>query len=235
MRTHVPSKDAAWRRFAKRMVGSRGLWNLRLARFKPNANHAIVKDPVGWYFAKYLHDEFEAEIVIIVKHPISLFASYRRLDWHHTFHRVLRQPHVMNLLPPDIASRLSCSHDFVDAIALHWLVIYTSLRNMLGEHSRVTVRTIESLSNDPLNQYQSFCETLSIPWTKGRERLVQRRCLSGGAAEAKKTRLQDLTRRSAEIFEHRVRSVSAEDRKRIHQLTWPIAKEYYNEDSFRLE
>src|SRR4029077_14652741 len=64
-------------------------------RYRMQHARPLVKDPMALFSAEWIAETFDAQVVVIVRHPAA-FASSIKLDgWAHPFSHFLNQPALM--------------------------------------------------------------------------------------------------------------------------------------------
>jgi len=229
-------EDSWYRSLAKTVVGSRGPFYLRLAKANPFHTASIIKDPTGSMMANYLYHRFDVQPVVVIRHPVSLVASFRRLGWWPQSKKLLEQPALMDdhfrnsgLKPSRINSTLP---EHVEDSCLHWCLVNQVLLDWAETHDWNVV-THETLCDEPLRTFKRLYRTLELPWSRHVRRKV-RSLTTGESAKAKNNEVQDFNRDSESIFETRVRSISKENRQEIYDVTKDVALRVYSESSFRM-
>src|SRR5437868_4748171 len=79
IRTGHYKNDRPLARVVKPIVGSRGPFYYRLARYNPWHETCLVKDPVGCLLTEYVVERFDFKGLVILRHPIGVADSFSRL------------------------------------------------------------------------------------------------------------------------------------------------------------
>ena len=229
--------DPWYRNLAKWLVGSRGPFYLRLAKANPFHTAAVLKDPTASMMAKYLHERFEVRPVVVIRHPVSLVASFRRLDWWPTAEKLLEQPAlVRDHLDAKTTSVPSADPDLPDHMAdacHHWCLVNQVLLDWADTYDWRIVRH-ETLCASPLETFHRLYDDLDLPWSE-RVQLKIQELTTAASPTADNNDVQDFQRDSEGIFETRLRSVSPSHRRAIFELTRDVALRVYSEASFALD
>ena len=235
LRTKVPKTDPLHKKLIKYVIGSRGKFYLRIARLNPFHQTAIIKDPIGSLLCEYLYVHFGVKPVIIVKHPASFVASIKRVNFKLSPAQLSDQPYLIQDYFTNEADFLTRDwSDPVLAAAALWRVIYKVLLEQSKQYPDWKVITHEQLSQEPIQIFKQLYEDLSLPWSKSVERKICQQTQGNNSAEARKGRVQDFKRNSADIFIMRRDSLSLEERKEIFEIVKDVALQVYTEDSFAL-
>src|SRR6202007_2265727 len=75
LKTGYYRNDTPLRRLAKRVVGSRGPFHLRLAPRNPFHHSAVIKDPIGCLLTEYLLLRYRMRPVVVMRNPVGFVAS----------------------------------------------------------------------------------------------------------------------------------------------------------------
>lgn len=236
LNTTIHSGDPWFKKIAKRVVGSRGPFYLRLAKKNPLHRAAVIKDPVGWSATECLHRQFGVTPVIIVRHPVSLAASLERVGWWPGLQEIARQPDLVEDYFADEKTLLR--RDWTDPMleaAARWRLSYKMLFAQAHEHPGWQVVTHETLCQHPVAEFKRLYRVLDLPWSASVARRVRRLTGGSNSAEASKGQAMDLRRNSADIFEMRRDAISREKRRAIFDIVGEVALKAYSRESFALD
>ena len=237
LKTKVPKRDKWTRQLSKRLAGSRGPFYLRLAKLNPFHEAAVVKDPTAPFVAAYLRANHGVVPVVVVKHPVSLAASLKRLDWHPTLRWFATQPALIAdyfAAPEERAFLERTWKDPIEAAAAHWRAVHRVLLQQAEQQGGWHILTHEALSAEPVATFQGLFTDLGLPWSSRVERKVLS-LTSADHAGARKGRVQDFHRDSAALFDLRRSQLSLDERRRIFDITADVALQLYDRDSFALD
>ncbi len=232
LRTGLYPNDSVLRRTIKRVVGSRGPFYLRIAKWNPFHRAAVIKDPIGCLLTEYLASEYGVRPLVMVRHPVAFVASALRLGWRLEPARLAKQPELVRDHfdhEPDFLAREW--GDPVESAAALWRALNKVLLAQARTHPEWTVVTHERLSRAPQEEFRRLFSEFDLRWTNRMARLVERRT-GGSRVEAASGRVQDFRRDSARIFELRRDMLSPPQRRRVLDITGDVALALYPEESF---
>jgi hypothetical protein len=220
---------------AKRLVGSRGPFYLRLAKLNPFHRAAVIKDPTCRLVTEYLYRTFDVTPVIVVRHPASLAASLRRMGWWPGLEEFARQP---DLVEDFFAGEEDFLHrdwpsPLMEAMA-HWRASYKMLLAQADRYPDWQVVTHEELCRRPVTVFQRLYEALSLPWSSSVARRI-RRLTEGASARPRNGQGMDLRRDSAQIFETRRDAIAPEQRRALFEIVKGVALQRYSRESFAID
>jgi hypothetical protein len=235
LKTNIPQNDPWPRKIIKQVIGSRGPYYLRWAKINPFHQAAIIKDPIANLLCEYLYVNFQVKPVIIIKHPASFVASIKRVNFQPTPAKLNDQPHLIEDYFADEADFLTKDwSDPVLAAAAFWRVIYKVLLAQASQYPDWKVITHEQLSQQPISAFKQLYNDLDLPWSESVQNKIIKQTQGNRSAEAKKGRVQDFKRNSAEIFKMRRDSLSLQERQSIFEIVKDVALQVYTEESFAI-
>lgn len=236
LRTWYPPSDSLSTRVIKSVVGSRGPFYLRLA--KPNIFHkaAVIKDPTGNLLAEYLYRHFAVKPVIIIKHPISFIASLKRVNWWPRIEEINDQPRLINDYFADEPEFIQHKYDdAVIAAAAYWRASYKVLLSQASKYPDWQVFTHEELSQNSVSVFKTLYEKLDLPWSPAIENKILKLTTGNTSAKAKKGKVQDFKRNSADIFKTTIQSTTLLERRKIFEIVEDVALQVYDRSTFELD
>ena len=236
LRNKIPKEDPWLKRNLKRIVGSRGPFYLRIAKVNPFHKSAIIKDPIGNLLSEYLYTNFGVKPVIIIKHPLSFIASVKKVNWY-------PNPHEIGDRPEIIADYFNEEPDFFNkkwpddllSAAAHWRVAYKVMLTQANKYPDWQVITHEELSQKPVTIFRNLYDKLELPWSNKIEQKIIKLTKTNTSTQARKGRVQDFYRNSANIFKNRRDSLTKEERRAVFEIVEDIALKVYTKESFALE
>ena len=230
------SQDSPLKRAAKRVVGSRGGLYLNLAKWNPFHKAAVIKDPTGLFLTAFLAHHFGVKPVIVVRHPVSLAASWQRLGWQPALQVLSRQEALMEDYLADERDLLTRAwRDPVEKIAVFWRVAHKVLLQQAAAHPGWHVVRHETLSATPQPSFRELYDALALPWSARIEKRLERLTRTDNPAEARPGKVQDFRRNSTALFRLRRDALPLPQRQRIFDLVADVAAPYYTRDSFALD
>jgi hypothetical protein len=236
MRSARYDDDPLGRALAKKIVGSRGPFHLRLAKVNPFHRAALIKDPMAGLSTGFLNREFGVRPVVIVRHPVSLAASLRRLGWFPELYDFQLQPDLIEDFlqeENDIFDR-TWANRLLEAMA-HWRLLHRVLLEQASRHGGWIVITHEELSAEPVTVFRRLYRDLDLPWSASVAAKIKSLTQQNGKVHAQNGRVQDFQRDSARIFEARRDAIPVDLRRKIFEITADVACDLYSRKSFALD
>jgi hypothetical protein len=228
--------DPWWRKAAKMVVGSRGPFYLRLAKLNPFHTSAILKSPLAVRPAEFLYDRFDVQPVVVVRHPTSLAASFKRVGWWPEVKDFRNEPELVEDYLADETDLLERSWPsrFLESMG-HWKAANKILLAQAEKYADWIVVTHEELSARPVPTFKRLYDRLGLPWSTSVKSTVERLTQSSNSAKADHGQPMDLSRDSADIFQMRRDSLSLEERQAIFEVVKEVALQIYSRESFNID
>jgi hypothetical protein len=150
---------------------------LAFARARRAKVRPLVKDPLAFFSADWLADRFDAQVIVLVRHPAAFASSLKRLGWSsHSFSHFLRQPLLMrDLLAPyrsEIEEMANRRPDVIEGAALLWKIIYGTAAFYQARHADWIFIRHEDISHNPLAEFSGLLDRLGLELTPEVRRLI---------------------------------------------------------------
>lgn len=228
--------DPWYRKLAKSLVGSRRPFFLRLAKMNPFHRAALIKDPFGKMVAELLYREFDTTPVIMIRHPVSLAASLRRLGWWPETHAFAVQPDLVEDYFADEADFLTRSwpNRMLESMA-HWRATYKMLLSQAEKYPDWSIVTHEAFCERPVEITRRLYEDLDLPWSDRYVDKLQSLTAASNSSGARGGHVQDFRRDTSSLFEMRRDSIPVDERRQIFEIVKDVALDIYSRESFALE
>jgi Sulfotransferase family len=199
----------------------------------------LLDDPFALYATPWLVRTFGVRAVVLVRDPVAIAGSYRRLGWKMRFDEVLAQPRlVADLLGPEHVGEVRAAQaetDPVRSYALMWRVSYGIVDRHYRDLPGVLIARYEDFARDPLTSFEALYRHLGLEFTERAQRAVQAASSGGGDDErAHEWRLRGGLARtayrpmdSAAMLEAASRRLVAAEIETVRGLTADVAARFY--------
>ncbi len=201
---------------------------------------ALLNDPFAVLSVPWLVRRLGCRAVVLVRDPVALVGSWRRLGWQVHFHELLEQPLlVRDLLGEHVETMRSLIGipDPIARIATLWCLVY----RIVDQHYRtipgVTVRRYEDLARHPLDGFAELYDFFGLTWRDRVRAKILAACASGDRVDdahrwtlrfgLSKTAFRPLNSAAA-LDSYRSRLSEAEI-ARVRALTADVAARFYPE------
>jgi hypothetical protein len=129
---------------------------------------ALIDDPFAVLSARWFAERLQADVVVLVREPVSLVGSWWRLGWKFDFQDLLGQPLLRRDLLAQYESEmrdLLRSPDQLAQIALLWRTTYDAVGRMQHEVPSLRVIRYEDLSREPVERFRLLYDAYGLAWT----------------------------------------------------------------------
>jgi hypothetical protein len=235
IRTGYYPNDGPLPRLIKHVVGSRGPFYYRIARYNPWHEAALIKDPVGCLLTAYLIERCNFRGVVVLRHPIGVADSFRRLgyDGNRGLASLREQPeYVDEFLTHEDRKLIERTYDDPRiAAAVLWRMLWRGLAQQACATETPIVR-LEDLSADPIVEFRRLYDHFDLPWSDRVERRIVH--LTSGDVAAPRTGgpARQFVRDSAGIMAATVERTPREAREAIYEYCGEVAEPWYDESSY---
>jgi hypothetical protein len=188
----------------------------------------LIKDPFAVFSIDWFVRRLGCQAVVVVRHPVAVVSSLKRLGFVFDFRNLLHQPSLMNgrlrRFRPAIEASLESGDDVIGQGSLLWRIIYDSL-----EPADVRVVRHEDLSLEPVAHCAQLYAELGLDFTPEAGAAIEASTSEKNPAEVPvrdpfKVRLDSRTNLSN--WERRLEQAEVE---RILEITGSVAVRYYPE------
>ena len=236
LKTYISVRENTIGRLVKRCFGSRGPFYLRIAKLNPFHTSALIKDPIGNLLTEYLYLQFGVKPVILIKHPLSQIASYKRVNLWPRMSQLGQQSALVNDYFSDECELFSQQwSDPIAEAAAFWRAVYKVLLTQANQYQDWLTVTHEQLCQAPISEFQNLYQKLNLKWSAQVEHKIHGMTQGNASAEASQGKFHDFNRNSADIFAIRRDSLSIQDRRRIFDIVEDVALQIYPRDSFAID
>ena len=191
----------------------------------------LLKDPFAVFSMSWFAERLNCQVVVTVRHPAAFASSLKRLNWSFDFHDLLDQPLLMrDHLEPDRADMESMpADDILGQASLLWRMIYRIVHSTVELHPDFKVIRHEDLSLDPVRGYRELYQSLGLDFTPHVEKSVLASSSSENPTELSKNKTHSVKLDSRANMENWKKRLTAEEIKRIRNLTEGVAHLFYPE------
>jgi hypothetical protein len=199
------------------------------ARWRRQGARPVFKDPIALFSAPWLADRFDMRVVVTIRNPGAVVASFKRLHWQHDFRRTLADTALMTerLAPwaDDIRRCAEAPGDVVDGAVLLWRMVYGTVAQYREERPEWTFVRQEDLSRAPVAGYRVLYASLDLPFGDDVRRAVETHSSSDNPDQLNQphaTRLD--SRRSLTRWQQQL---TADETRRVREQSSDVAPHFY--------
>jgi hypothetical protein len=131
----------------------------------------LLKDPIAFFSAEWLERQFDAEVVVLVRHPAAFASSLKRLRWTFDFTNLTRQPALLTGLLAPFAEEVERAAadpmpDVIDQSILLWRLLSATADDYRTRHPDWRVLRYEDVAGDPLPSFERLYGDLGLTWSE---------------------------------------------------------------------
>ena len=210
--------------------------NYRFTRGRLYGQRPLLKDPFAVFAAPWFAERLNAQVVIVVRHPAAFVSSLKRLGWTFNFQHLLQQPLLMrDWLGPyeeQIREADRTPDDLIKRASLLWSLIYRVVQQMQQQHPDFQVVRHESLSLEPVGEYEKLYSALDMPFTEKAKLAIQRASAVGNPSQVSKRNIYATKLDSRGNLKNWQKRLSVEEIQRVRALTSEVAGFYYSSEEW---
>jgi hypothetical protein len=201
----------------------------RVFRLRP-----LIKDPFALFSVPWFAGRLGCQVVITVRHPAAFASSLKRLNWTFQLEDLLAQPWLMrDWLEPYRAEMESVpAGDAIARASLLWKMAYQMVHDLHLKHPEYQIVRHEDLSLDPVQGFNRLYTTLGLRFTSRAQKIIQNSSNPENPKELSASAVHAFQLDSRANLDNWKRRLSAEEIKRIRQITGDVAASYYPDESW---
>lgn len=194
----------------------------------------LLKDPFAVFSVPWFTKRLNFKVVITVRHPAAFASSLQRLGWSFDFKDLLEQPLLMRDHLEAYCKEMTAmtADDVIGQAALLWKMIYRSVHTTRSLNPDLQVVRHEDFSRDPINKYRDLYATLGLGFTSRVQKVILNSSNSENPSELSPKKTHSVKLDSAANVKNWKKRLSAEDLKRIRDITEEVAGFYYSNEEW---
>jgi hypothetical protein len=199
-------------------------------RAKRNASRALFRDPFAVFSIDWFRRRLDCRVVVIVREPVAVMGSLKRLGYLFDFGQLTQQPLLMRerlgRFRSEIEDAVHSPADIIDRGSLLWKTIY-SVVDELRDAADVCVVRHEDLSRDPAGAFSTLYERLQIPFTDRARENIEAFTNSRNPTEVSLSNPFDVRLDSRANLDNWKQRLEADEVRRIESATRDCRARYY--------
>lgn len=204
-------------------------WN----RFRSSrGKRPLIKDPIAFFSAEWISERFNADVIVMIRHPAAFASSQKRLGWHFDFDDLLRQQHLMRdmLDPFSEDMRAASQADIVSQAATLWKIVYSIALQYRERHKDWLFVRHEDACNAPLETFQYVFARLGIEASPESDRFIAESTSSSNNVETDRTHELNRSSRSLAYAWHQ--RLTQEEIESVRSITNDVASHFYTDEDW---
>ncbi len=202
-------------------------------------HRALLDDPYALLASRWLADRLGCRVVVIVRDPAAMVASWKRLNWTTDLGELLHQPALMqDWLEPfrgEMEAVAATPGDLAGRVAMLWRLLYLVAAEYERACPALSIVRYEDLAADPVPSFASLYATLGLKFDERAEGEVVRSTTGGAQRTAHQWSLSrgGLSKTGFRPMDSRAnldawkRQLDAGEVARVRALTKGVADRWY--------
>lgn len=126
----------------------------------------VIKDPLSSMSLRWIKENFDVQIVVLIRHPGAFISSLKRKQWYFAFDNFLNQKKLMDdhLGIYEDEMRSINNKNIVENGALCWKCVNHVLKKTYGYDNSIIVVKHETLASNPVKSFQKLYKKLNLKW-----------------------------------------------------------------------
>lgn len=185
----------------------------------------LLKDPFAVFSIPWFVDRFDAEVVVVVRHPLATVSSLKRLGWEFDPAEVLSRSPGDTLQPTG-------AYELVEQGALLWRAIAETALENRASFPRVRIVRHEDLVENPIAGFADLYGELGLSFNQRARRRVERSTSQRNPREAAVADIHQIELDSRASLLNWTRRLTSEEVASIRELAQPVLARLYLEDDW---
>lgn len=203
----------------------------RILKLRP-----LLKDPIALFSAEWIASRFNADVVVIIRHPAAFVSSLKRKNWQFPFSNLSHQPLLMEKLPEalrtDVIEYTNTPPGIIDQASLIWKICHFQISKYSSEHSEWMFVKHEDLSMNPVEGFSQIFDHLNLEFTNQMELAILEYSSLGNIKEAPNQDAHFIKLNSHENIKNWKCRLSPCEIDYIRHQVEPISKEFYSDEDW---
>jgi len=212
-------------------------WSYRhFAKYQKQQKRPLIKQPTGLFMAEWLAKEFDAQIVILIRHPGGYVNSRKRLGWKHNFHDFLAQPELMrDYLAPyekELRDFAENEYDLIEQLSFLWKILFGTAARLLEKHPEWLLVRYDDLAFNPEQGFKQLFEQLGLDFSPTVEKTIKQHSKPSNPAAVPLRDWKLLKRNSQAAATLWQKQLTADEIGRIYERVQPVSAQFYGEETW---
>ena len=163
---------ASWRYTPARLAARR---LLRERKDFVSPRRVCIKDPIAFFSAEWLAETYDAQVIVLVRHPCGVAGSYLSLDWDSDLPGAIRHPVTgrHSYLNADVERRNSEPPDRLRDLILQWKLFTAHTLELKARHPDWLFVLHDELCIDPAVYFERIFTELGLSLTPAIENKIR--------------------------------------------------------------
>lgn len=196
----------------------------------------LLKDPIAFFSAEWIAAEFDADVIVLVRHPAAFASSLKRLDWQFDFRNLTAQRRLLDgLLEPFRHELLAIADghlDVIDQAILLWRVINATAHRYRERFPSWTIIRYEDVAAEPHHRLQQLYRRHGLTWSTLVADKVEHYTTHADTRDVGEGNRGGIVRDSRAAVWTWTQRLDAEEIERVRSGTADVADHWYTADDW---
>lgn len=215
--------DSIFKRFIKTYLSSRAGLYMKYAKLRsllPGFRNfrTLIKDPLALLMSEWMANEFNMQVVVIVRHPAAIYYSLKRLGWRFDFKNLLEQKEFMEKYGSDLLNKLSATNlSLIKEVGYLWVLLHRAIQDFKRRNSGWYLVRHEDICERSLEVFKGMYDYLGIPYKDGIKNKINN-LTSAKKVEAQNNSVHDFKRNSKRLARYWENKLSLREIKELRKI-----------------
>lgn len=208
------------------------------ARHRITRSRPLVKDPTLFFSAPWFAQEFDAQVVVLIRHPAAFAESLSRTgsNWRFDFNRFLAQPELLAGFPSEwhqqIEYHVNNTTTVLEEASLLWKLFYHAAMQYRENYPDWLFLRHEDLSIQPVENFRIAFDALGLKFTGRCRRFLDKSTAGNNPVDAPghSTNYQKRNSR-ANAYKWKKR-LSSDQVELIRNEVEPVSSHFYSKEEW---
>ncbi len=233
------SKDGNLKKIGKFFLGTRADIIYKLGGiFNKDTSRLLIKDGHAPFLSEYMSQK-ECQVIVTVRHPGAVMASFKQLGWLFSFNSTLldRQAFFRKYFTEKEYMKLIQykQRSFAVQVGLMWACIYKVLTSFSSKNPSFLTIKHENISLKPEENFKKIFKWCNLEYTNSIKKEILKKTKSDNPVR-KNSNIDEekvIGRNSQKLVDYWKDIVTHEERSILKEITEPVAQLYYDENSWK--
>jgi len=192
----------------------------------------LIKDPIAFFSAEWLADQFDMDIIVLIRHPLSFIGSLKKLRWYFPFEDIANQPLLINhnlyKFKDKIYDYSKNDKNIIDQGILLWNLIHHVILEYQNKHPNWIFIKHEDLSKNPSVEFKKIFNYLGIETSPK----IFKKIIKYSSSSKNSYKIHQVKRNSVQNLNSWKSRLSSEEIIKIKNGTNDIAKYFYSNNEW---
>ncbi len=226
----LPVKGARNRKQAlgRALFGGGSNYSYLKAKYNPLVSRYLIKDPMACLASQYLHEQFGAPVVVMVRHPLPTIASMRRVNLDHKLDELVNQKYLYETYLKDILGSVRLDRlSSLERRALLWASLHYMLHEFRRRDDSYIVVEHTQMSANPVPVMRDIYDKLDLAFTPYIEGQIRKLTEGDNPGRISSSKMHVLARNSRKLIARDYCKFDAGEERIVHAITDDVAKLFY--------